>query len=386
MKSQKIYVSLLLLLLLNLVPGLIYSQDPQVLEIGDAAPGFSLPGVDGKTYNLESFDDYKVLVFIFTANHCPTAQAYEDKIIDLYDKFHAQGVGFVLISPNDPKAVALEEMGYSDLGDTFQGNKIRAANKKFPMPFLYDGETQEMSHAYGPRTTPHVFIFDDERKLRFSGRIDEMENPYVEAYENNTHDAIAALLEGKPVPVETTRTFGCSVKWSEKRKGVSRLDSLWKLKTVELVEIDLEGVSGLLANETGNYKLINVWATWCGPCIIEFPEFVAMQRMYSKRNFEFVSISLDGLNQKEKVHSFLDENDVSGTHYIYNEDNKYSLMDAIDKNWSGAIPYTILLAPDGEVIYSNEGLIDPVNVRFRIIEKMGRFYADNPERVVKRRE
>jgi len=355
----------------------LYAEDPKTLEIGASAPAFSLPGVDGKTYTLGSFSKDKILVIIFTANHCPTAQAYEDRIDKLYQEFKPKGVGFVLVAPNHPQAVCLEELGYTDLGDTFEEMKIRAKDKKYPMPYIYDGDKQEMSTAYGPTTTPHVFIFDSKRKLRFCGRIDEMENPYVEAKEYDTHNAIVALLDGKPVPVEKTKTFGCSIKWASKAEYRAKLDADWKKKPVEVIEADLDGIKEVLANKTNKYRLINVWATWCGPCVVEYPDFVTMQRMYGARDFEFISISTDGLKKKDKVLDFLKNNNSAVKNYLYTLENKYPLIEAVDKNWSGSLPYTMLVAPGGQVVYSHPGVIDPLEVKKEIMLKIGRFFADD---------
>jgi len=268
--------------------GLLFAEDPKTLDIGSQAPPFSLKGTDGKTYTLNSFSKNKILVIIFTANHCPTAQAYEDRIDKLYTEFNPKGVGFVLVSPNHPQAVCLEEMGYTDLGDTFDEMKQRATDKKYKMPYIFDGDKQEMAMAYGPTTTPHVFIFDSQRKLRFCGRIDELENPYEQAKEHDTRNAIVALLEGKPVPVEKTKTFGCSIKWANKAEYRKKLDADWKNKPVEIIEADLDAIREVIANKSNKYRLINVWATWCGPCVIEYPELVNMQRMFGARDFEFV--------------------------------------------------------------------------------------------------
>lgn len=377
MDNKAFIIAILLFFGLNGGQVPLRAEDPKTLEIGAGAPAFSLPGVDGKTYTLKSFTEYKVLVIIFTANHCPTAQAYEDRILKLYHDFHSQGAGFVLVSPNNPQAVCLEELGYSDLGDAFDEMKIRYADKKFPMPYLYDGDKQEMATAYGPTTTPHVFIFDAKRQLRFCGRIDEMENPYQKAAEHDTRNAIAALLQGKPVPVEKTKTFGCSIKWASKIAWRNRLDSAWNKKPVEVTEVDLNGIKEILANNSGKYRLVNVWATWCGPCVIEFPELVTMQRMYGKRDFEFVSISTDGLKKKEKVLEFLKENHSATRNYLYTPENKYPLIEAVDKKWSGGLPYTMLIAPGGEVVYTHQGLIEPLEVRKQIIMKIGRFFADD---------
>ena len=371
------------LLNLLIVAGLIWNtslmaaEDPKTLEIGASAPAFSLPGVDGKTYTLDSFKSGKILVVIFTANHCPTAQAYEDRVMQLYRDYHQKGVEFVMISPNSPQAVCLEEIGYSDLGDSFEEMKIRAKDKNYLMPYLYDGDKQETAKAYGPTTTPHVFIFDSQRKLRFCGRIDEMENPYEKATQPDTKNAIVALLEGKPVPVEKTKTFGCSIKWASKIEWRIKLDAEWKTKPVDVTEADINSIKEIMANKSGKYRLINMWATWCGPCVIEFPEFVTMQRMFGARDFEFVSINTDGLKKKDKVLAFLKEKNAATKNYIYTSDDKYPLIEAIDKNWPGALPYTILVAPGGEIVYSHSGVIDVLEVKKEIMKKIGRFFADD---------
>jgi thiol-disulfide isomerase/thioredoxin len=236
-----------------------------------------------------------------------------------------------------------------------------------------------MAVAYGPATTPHVFIFDDQRKLRFCGRIDEMENPYEKATQHDSRNAIIALLEGKPVPVEKTKTFGCSIKWSEKREWRIKLDEDWSKRPVEVIETDINGINEILANKTEKCRLVNLWATWCGPCVIEFPEFVKMQRMYGARDFEFVSISTDGLKKKEKVLDFLKNKGAATKNYLYSGEDIYQLIESVDKNWSGAIPYTMLIAPGGEIIYTHEGIIDPLEVKKEIIKIIGRFFADDNE-------
>ena len=152
------YLNLLILLLLPLFTALSQDKKPELLDINAQAPDFNLPGVDDKYYTLENFKDHEFLVVLFTCNHCPTAQAYEEKIIELVKDYKEKGVGFVAISPNDPKAISLAELGYSDLNDDLDDMKIRAKEKNFNFPYLYDGETQEASIAYGPAATP-TFLY-----------------------------------------------------------------------------------------------------------------------------------------------------------------------------------------------------------------------------------
>src|SRR5687768_992064 len=117
-------------------------EEPQTLAIGSSAPDFSLKGIDNKTYTLASFSKNNILVVIFTCNHCPTAQAYEDRIIQLAKDYKSKNVAVVAISPNDPKSVRLDELGYTDMSDSFNEMKLRAKQKKYNFPYLYDGDAQ----------------------------------------------------------------------------------------------------------------------------------------------------------------------------------------------------------------------------------------------------
>ena len=157
MKKMKIREKRAILVFLLLIPfGVLFAQQrskPVPLELGAKAVDFNLKGVDEKMYTLASFKESKLLVVIFSAPHCPTAQAYEDRIIKIQNDYRAKGVQVVLIMPNLPAAVCLEEMGYTDLDDTFESMQIRAREKGYNFPFLFDGETEETSIKYGPATT-----------------------------------------------------------------------------------------------------------------------------------------------------------------------------------------------------------------------------------------
>src|SRR3954462_6455798 len=153
----------------------VRAVDVKPLDTGAPAPDFKLKGVDDKTYSLADFAPAKILVVLFTCNHCPTAQAYEGRIKKLYDDYHDKGVALVAINPNNVRGLRLDELGYTDLGDSFDEMKIRAKDQGFKFPYLDDGETQATAHAYGALAPPHVFIFDQARKLRYNGRIDDGE-------------------------------------------------------------------------------------------------------------------------------------------------------------------------------------------------------------------
>jgi thiol-disulfide isomerase/thioredoxin len=344
----------------------------KTLPIGSPAPGFQLPGVDGKTHSLEDFAQAKVLVVIFTCNHCPTAQAYEGRIARLDADYRDKGVAIVAISPNDPAAVRLDELGYTDLGDSFEDMKIRARDHHFAYPYLYDGETQATAKAYGVLATPHVFIFDGERKLRYAGRFDDGEVKPVKSHD--AKNAVEALLAGKPVPVATTRVPGCSTKWAEKQADAQRSLNRWDAEPVSLEPIDLVGVAKLAKNDTKKLLLVNVWATWCGPCVAELPELVTMNRMYRGRNFQLVTISLDDLAKKDDASRVLTEKRVSATNMILSADDHDKFAEALDQSWPGPVPYTLLIAPGGKIVYRKTGAIDPLEVKRAIVGYLGRTY------------
>jgi thiol-disulfide isomerase/thioredoxin len=375
---NKIVSSVLLLVLLFAVSD-INSQQREItsLKIGAQAPDFDLPGIDGENYTLSDFDDFKVLSVVFWANHCPTAQAYEDRLIAMTEKYRSRGAGFVAISPNSPLAVNLGELGYSDLGDDLDDMKIRAEDKGYNFPYLYDGDSHEVSVLYGPVATPHIFIFDEERKLRYRGRIDNTENPYVEPGTTDAIDAIEALLEGREVALKETPSFGCSVKWSWNDEWNRRVQKEWAEAPVTIDTIGVSDIRKLIENDSDNLRLVNIWATWCGPCVIEFPELITIDRMYRGRDFEFISLSADNPSRKNNVLKFLEKHEASNKNYLYNDTDKYALIEAVDKEWQGALPHSLLIAPGGEIIARYAGLIDPLTVRRDIVGYLGRYYADD---------
>ncbi len=346
-------------------------KQTETLAIGQSAPDFSLPGVDGRIWSLRDFSESDVLAVIFMCNHCPTSQAYEDRIEQLATDYADKGVAVLGISPNDPLAVRLDELGYTDVSDSFEDMKIRAEDKGFSFPFLYDGEDQMVSQAYGPRTTPHAFVFDRQRKLRYVGRIDNNER-IGKATTHELRDAVDALLAGRSVEVEKTGTFGCSIKWASKRDGAARSLERWAEEDVELETIDLNGIREVLGNDSGKLRLVNFWRTRCGGCVAEFPDLVEIYRMYRKRDFEMVTISVDIPAERDKVLAFLKREHASCTNYLVDTNNPYDLIDKID--WNGVLPYTLLIEPGGKVLQRYEGEIDPLDTKRDIVNYLGRYY------------
>ncbi|MFB9843502.1 redoxin family protein [Mucilaginibacter ginsenosidivorans] len=370
-------VSLIACLLMVLVISASFTFDEhKTLAIGSAAPDFNLKGIDGKMYSLASFKDAKVLVVVFMCNHCPTSQAYEPRMIKLTRDYAPKGVRVVAINPNNPASLRLDELGYSDVGDSYPEMKIRAKSAGFNFPYLYDGATETASRKYGPIATPHIFIFDRDRKLRYQGRIDDMEDPAKTPSSYDARNAIDAILAGKEVPVTTTKVFGCSVKWIEKKDWIKKAEIQWAKEPVSLQDIDAAGVSDLMKNKTDKLLMINLWATWCVPCVEEFPDLVTANRMYRDRDFKMITISSDALKDRDKALAFLEKKQSSSLNYIYTGDSKYKLIESIDPKWQGALPYTILVEPGGKIVYAKEGKVNADSLKQAIINNplIGRIY------------
>jgi len=356
-------------------PQAIPKQEVTTLDIGAKAPDFNLPGVDGKFHKLSDYDEFNTLVIIFTCNHCPTAQAYEDRIIQIQKDYKDEGVQVIAISPNSIRGLLYLECGYSDMGDSFEDMIVRAKDKDFNFPYLYDGDDHEVSLQYGPVATPHAFVFNKERTLSYIGRLDKSEKPGT-ANAEDLRTAIEAVVKGESVAEPKTKTFGCSVKWAWKDEYFKKENKEWTAKEVTLDEIDEAGIKKLLANDTEGLRLINIWATWCGPCVTEYPEFVKMQRMYSPKGFEFVSISADRIESKDRVLKFLKKSTSALPNYIFNGTDKYALIEAIDPDWDGALPYTVLVEPGGKVLHKIMGSIEPYALKKIIVEHetLGRYF------------
>ena len=350
------------------------SEQPPTLTIGSPLPSFSLPGIDGKTYTDQSFKAAKILVIVFTCAHCPTAQAYQDRIKRLVTDYKPKGVTLIAINPNHPESVRLDELAYSDLSDSFDELKERARDKQFNFVWLDDGPKQDLGHKMGPVATPHVFIFDQKRVLRFEGRIDDSEREST-ATRHETRDALDALLAGKEPPVTSTRVFGCSVKWADKVIEYAKFKERWAAEPVSLEKADVPTLQAIRANQdSGKLRFINVWATWCGPCVSEFDELVEHNLRFRIRQFEMVTISADAPEDEAVVRDFLTKKHASMKNYIIPGEKKDEYFDALDPAnvWKGELPYTLIVNEKGEVVYREHGALSFLKMRRAIVPELNR--------------
>jgi peroxiredoxin len=362
----------------------------QDLKIGDPAPDFSLPGIDGKTHALAEYRDATILMIAFISNHCPDSHAAEKRIMQLLEDDKGKGFALVAINPNNPDGLSIDELGYSKYSDGFEDMKKYAVEAAFTFPYLYDGETQLVAKAYGCLATPHVFIFDAQRKLRYKGQFDDSRfaDPAT-VKSQDARKAVEAMLAGMPVPTAVTKPHGCSTKWLTKKAAVAKQTETWDRTPVDVEPITAQQVAALRKNGTKKLRLFNVWSTSCAPCKAEFPELVTTARKFGMRDFELITISLDDPADIAKAKEFLEKQGAglidrlrpslkaegrSTNSYLFAGSDTNELITALDPEWPGAMPHTVLVAQDGTVVWRHNGLIDGDELRGKVLDYLGAYY------------
>lgn len=195
---KKVFFAIAVLLLGTIA----YATENPGLKVGDKAPDFRLKNVDGQWVSLADYKDAKGFVVIFTCNHCPYAVAWEDRIIDLHRKFAPEGYPIIAINPNDPEVQP---------EDSETAMKMRAEEKSFPFPYLFDAG-QKVFPQYGATKTPHVYLLDKDRMVRYIGAIDDNFSDAAAVEKHFLADAINALKQGNSPDPALTRAVGCSIK------------------------------------------------------------------------------------------------------------------------------------------------------------------------------
>ena len=340
-------------------------SEPPHLAIGAAAPDFSLPGIDGKSHALAEYADSRVLAIVFTGNSCPASQQYEARIRRLHEDYRGKGVSVVAINPNAPAAMQFADLGYSDVGETLDDMRRRATDRQLPYPYLSDGHDQALSKKFGVTSTPHVFVFDQARTLRYEGRIDDGK----QGGGADARTAIDALLAGRSVPDARTRVDGCQVKGLA-APAANRSEPAAGSATVAVEMAGADELKRLRQNGTGKLLLINFWATWCAPCASEFPDLEATWQMYRSRGLEFVAVSVNDPEEKPGVLEFLKTHQATHRNLLFATADVYGLQAAFDPKMPAPVPFTILLAPNGDVMYQELGELDVTKLRRAILANL----------------
>lgn len=349
--------------------GIQANAEHPVLPIGSPLPDFNLPGVDGKMHKAAEYGGTRVLALVFESNHCPVSQLYESRIEKLHDDYRRKGVTLVAINPNNPKTVRLDELGYTDVTDSLPEMKLRAQFRGISWPYLYDGDTQAVSAKFGAVATPHIFIFDKDRKLRYQGRIDDNQREDL-VKSQDARNAIDAVLADRPVPVAETTAFGCTTKWLSKASGV---DQEWTRIQNEPVTVDMVGpgdLKKLRANPTDKVTLVHFWSTGCSTCASQLFDLETTYRMYRKRAFDLVTINTNGPAESAGVLDYLKKQYASSQNKQFATPDRAGLQSAWGVTWNPDQPLTMAIAPGGEVLYQKEGKFDILEVRRIVLANM----------------
>jgi peroxiredoxin len=222
---------------------------------------------------------------------------------------------------------------------------------------------------FGAVATPHIFIFDQDRKLRYQGRIDDNQREEL-VKTQDARNAIDALLAGKPVPVTDTTAFGCTTKWLSKASGV---EQEWARIQAEPVTVDMIGADDLKkirANSTDKVLLVNLWSTNCATCASQFFDLETTYRMYRKRAFDLITINTNAPAEAPQVLAFLKKEYASSQNKQFATADRGGLQAAWGEKWNLAQPLTMVIAPGGQVLYRKEGKIDILEVRRTILAAM----------------
>jgi peroxiredoxin len=358
--------SLLIVVAATLVTSACAGDRPRLAR-GAAAPDFSLPGTDGKQHTLRDYANSRVLAVVFTGNSCPASQLYEARLRALADDYRDRGVTLVAINPNSPAALQPQDLAFTDVGESLDDMKMRAAHRGISYPYLSDGESQAVARSFGVVGTPHIFVFDQQRTLQYEGRIDDsLQEGAVKA--RDARNAIDAVLAGGAAPVARTRVNGCPVKSAQGGSNTAQAEA--GNPDVPLTMAGADDMKKLRQNGTGKLLLINFWATWCVPCAAEFPALEATYRMYRPRNLEFVSVSVNDPEERAAVMKFLQEHRATHDNRLFATSDVYGLQAAFDPNTPGAVPYTVLLAPNGDVVHQELGELDVMKLRRAILASL----------------
>ena len=343
--------------------GMQPDKEHPVLPIGASFPDFNLPGVDGKMHTLSEYSGAKILAVVFESNHCPVSIAYETRIKQLYEDYKNKGMVLIAINPNNPASVQLSELGYTDTTDDMQDMLIRTKLRHIEWPYLYDGETQTTASKFGAIATPHIFIFDQNRKLQYEGRIDDSVAS-AKVKSQDARNAIEEMLAGQPVAVPVTPVFGCSTKWlTSHASGVKEEAVKISAEPVKLTTASLDDIKTLRANATDKTVVVYFWSTKCKECMANFLDYENTYRMYRHRKFNMVTVSTDKPADQAKVTDFLQQQHASGTNLQLDSGDTKALQAAVGAKWKTSEPFVMVIGPSGKVVYQKAGTVDVLNVR-----------------------
>ncbi len=306
--------------------------------INTPAPPFALKDLSGKVHSLADYRG-KVTVIAFLSAKCPVSKDYNGRVKALAMDY--QNVAFLAINANSDEPAALI--------------RTHAKTNGFDFPILKD-ESGQTADLYGAVRTPEVYIVDANGVLRYHGRIDNSRT-LAGVKRNDVREALTELLAGKPVSMPETKAFGCLI--TRKGGAAKAMASQKSPSAAKVALINPAGLTKLIAEAKGQVLLVNFWATWCAPCVAEFPEFVAFDAKYRDKGLRVVGISADEVGDlQSKVVPFVKEQNVRFEIFVQDVEDPQIMIDLIDKNWEGALPATFVYDRLGKLSFVRYGIID----------------------------
>ncbi len=362
---MKKYLPAVLCLLFLLQPGMA-----QTAAVGKAAPDFALKDLKGLSHSITAYRG-KIVVLSFLSTGCPFSIAYQERLRAIARDYAGRQV--VLIGINSNPAEPVEAI------------RAHAQKNGLEFPILKD-EGSRIADLYAATRTPEVYVLDGEGVVRYHGRIDNSKDP-ARVKRSDLRAALDELLAGAPVSVAETKSFGCPIKMirpveapqqeaeatavrlpafangfvpQQKKPAPKRKPAAAKSNFVAHVALLKPAEFAKFKESTkGQVLVLNFWATWCGPCVAEFPEFVALDAQYKTKGVKVVGISADEVTDlKTKVTAFLKEQKAAFQNFVQDTDDPQQMIDVVDKEWQGALPTTFVFDKQGTLVFKKYGIIN----------------------------
>ena len=308
-------------------------------QLGAPAPDFKLKDFAGREHSLAELKGQTV-VLGFLGVKCPVSAAYSSRISAIASSFSEKGVTFLGINSNAHESI----------------NEIRANAEKsgYVFPVLKD-EMNRVADMYGATVTPEMFVIDNKGILRYHGRVDNASDP-ARVERQDLKLAIEEVLKGDAPLKPFLKAYGCQIQRVPAAKTTSTSEPTAQPKVSMLKPQDF---ADLKKASAGKVLVVNFWATWCAPCVAEFPEFVKLHESYKDKGVRMVSISTDETGDiKSAVIPFLKKQNAGFEVFVSAAADPQDLIDVVDKNWSGALPATFVFDKAGKLVLTKYGIID----------------------------
>ncbi len=339
-------VSILLALSLTLFIALVIEAstgvEPSKPGIGQLAPDFTLKDLNGQPHSLKDYRG-KVVIVSFISTECPVVSAYLERIKAIAADYKARNVVFLGINSNSTEPVSTI--------------REHAAKNNLTFTILKD-EGNQVADAYGASFTPEMYVIDTTGRLRYHGRIDNA--PEVRRVtRHDLRQALDELLAGKAVSAPETKAFGCVIK----RTGATTLQATTSAPLLQdqprVLLLKPAELAKLIQQAKEQVLVINFWATWCSPCVVEFPEFVSIDEKYRDKGVRILAISADDPGEiNSAVIPFVKQMKARFEIYVQDVEDPQEMIDVVNKDWPGTLPATFIFDRQGKMIFQHFGIVD----------------------------